>query len=109
ASTGAHSDTISISYNNGSGATSALRDVQGTGVDPAVLEISNGPLYNFGNRATGSQTDATLTVTNNGGYQASSMAGSGLSAPFRFKGSTYPGTGGTCGATLAPTASCTIV
>ena len=37
------------------------------------------------------------------------MNGSGLSAPFSYKGGTYPGTGGTCAATLAAAGTCTVV
>jgi alpha-tubulin suppressor-like RCC1 family protein len=37
------------------------------------------------------------------------MWGSGLSAPFSFAGGAYPGTGGTCGGSLAASAGCTIV
>jgi hypothetical protein len=32
-----------------------------------------------------------------------------MSPPFSFTGGTFPGTGGTCGSTLATTASCTVV
>jgi hypothetical protein len=107
--TGLHNDTVNVRYNNGSGLVSALRDITGTGVDPAVLVISNGPTYDFGNRSVGSTNDGTLTITNNGGYEATALSGSGLAAPYSFKAGTYPGTGGTCGATLAASASCTIV
>ena len=44
----------------------------------------------------------TYTLTNNGGYQASSLSFSGLAAP-------YVKTGGTCGSTLAAGASCTAI
>src|SRR5437868_5741285 len=37
------------------------------------------------------------------------MGGAGLAAPFTFKGGTYPGTGGTCIATLAAAGTCTVV
>src|SRR3569623_1823332 len=59
--------------------------------------------------ALGSSTDATLTITNTGSYQATAMSGGGLAAPFDFKGGTYPGTGGTCAASLAGLTSCTVV
>src|SRR6266404_2250921 len=37
------------------------------------------------------------------------MAGAGVAAPFTFKGGTYPGTGGTCSASLAAAGTCTVV
>ncbi|MCB0356458.1 MAG: choice-of-anchor D domain-containing protein, partial [Bdellovibrionales bacterium] len=106
---GAHSDTILIDYNNGSTLQQSSRDVQGTGTDPAVLVISNAPEYDYGTQATGSSVDKSFTINNTGGSPAGSMAGTGLAAPFSFKGGSYPGTGGTCGATLANASSCTII
>ena len=37
------------------------------------------------------------------------MSGVALVAPYSFKGGTYPGTGGTCVATLVGAATCSIV
>lgn len=88
-------------------AQGALNDPPGT---PATLVINGGPTYMFGNVVSGSSVDHTFQVQNTGGTVASDMAGAGLAAPFRFKGSTYPGTGGTCATTLAANnATCTIV
>ncbi|MCB9025374.1 MAG: choice-of-anchor D domain-containing protein [Bdellovibrionaceae bacterium] len=107
-STGVHNDTLNIDYNNGAVLATASVNITGNGVNPAVIDISNSPTYNFGNQATGSSVDATLTLTNNGGYAASGMAGSGLAAPFIFKGGTYPG-GGTCGTSLGVGLNCTVI
>ncbi|MCA9324548.1 choice-of-anchor D domain-containing protein, partial [Candidatus Saccharibacteria bacterium] len=108
-SSGVHNDTIDISYYDGAGTSNALRPVTGTGVDPAQLVISNAPLYDFSDRAVGSTNEVTLTIDNTGGFGATAMAGSGLAAPYTFKGGSYPGSGGSCGATLSAGGSCTIV
>lgn len=107
--TGTQSVTFSMGYGNGVSAQSATRDISGTGAAPATLAISDGPTYDFGNRATSSSTDRTFTVTNNGGVTASSLSGGGLDAPFGFKGGSFPGTGGTCSTSLNASASCSIV
>ena len=75
---------------------------------PAVLTISDAPTYNFGSVITGQMTAHTFTVTNSGGSSASAIAPVALVAPYSFVGGTYPGTGGTCAATLAAAATCTV-
>lgn len=109
--TGAASDTIRLSYNNGvSGGQSTTRAITGTGVGYAALSISDGSTYDFGSKYVNTtNTDKTFTVTNSYAGSATSMSGAALSAPFAYKGGTYPGTGGNCGATLGGSASCTIV
>lgn len=102
-------DTIQIDYNDSTQTRNALRDVTGTGVSAALLEISNAPLYDYGTRATGTNKDFIFTVTNSGGVAASAISESGLAAPFTFKGGSYPGTGGTCGSGLANGTNCTMV
>ena len=76
---------------------------------PAVLAISDGPLFDYGTDADGTINDHTFTVSNTGSASATSVAATALSAPYSFKGGTYPGTGGNCAATLAGSATCTIV
>ena len=56
----------------------------------------------------GTVQEKTFTVTNSGGVSAASASGSGLSLPFKFKGGSYPGTGGTCGTTIV-VGTCTVV
>ncbi len=107
--TGPFSSTVSLGYQDGAQAQSATRPVQGTGATPASITISDGPTYNFGNLANGSSADQTFTLNNGGGVPATSMSGGGLTAPFFYKGGAYPGTGGTCAATLAAASNCTIV
>ena len=106
---GASSDTIDISYNDGSGSQTAQRLVVGTGAAPALLSISD-TNYNYGPHALNSSTNYTFTVSNTGGVVATGITGSGLAAPFVFAGgsNSYPG-GGTCGATINAGANCTII
>ncbi len=106
---GAHNDTIVIDYNDGSIVQQSTRAITGTGALPATLTINESPLYDYGTNATGSTADHTFTVGNTGGIAAASITGSGLAAPFSFKGGSYPGTGGSCGTTLAAAANCTII
>lgn len=105
---GVSNDSISLSYNDGTNAQSVDRNLTGTGVAPALLVISNGPTYDFGNVQVGFTSNQLFTVTNTGGFFATGMFGIGLAAPFSFRGGGYPGVGGTCGSTLAPGANCTI-
>lgn len=76
----------------------------------AQLSISDGPIYDYGDLVVGGAIDKTFTVTNSGSATATSL-GAGtpaLTAPFLFTGGSYPGTGATCGSSLAGSASCTI-
>ncbi|MCB9073113.1 MAG: choice-of-anchor D domain-containing protein, partial [Bdellovibrionaceae bacterium] len=102
-------DTIQLNYYDGAVNQSAFRDVTGQGIPPGLLSISDSPIYDFGTIANSATLTYVFTVTNIGGATTTAMAGSGLAAPFTFLGGLYPGTGGTCGLSLAPTASCTIV
>lgn len=107
--TGIFNETAGITYHDGSATLSATRDLTGVGA-LAVLTISDGATYDYGKKALGSVTSKSFTITNSGALGATVMAdGSGLAAPFKWAGGTYPGTAGTCGATLAASATCTIV
>ncbi len=78
--------------------------------DFALLALSNTPRFDFGFKAVGTQTEQAFTVSNIGKLVASAMDGSFyLSVSYAFKDGTYPGTGGSCGTTLARGASCTII
>src|SRR6185437_10827562 len=101
--------TVSLNYNDGAAAQVSSRPVQGTGAALAVVTISNAPLFDYGTQPLGSNNDQTFTLSNTGGVPATSLAGAGLSAPFSFKGGSYPGSGGTCVGSLANGATCTIV
>jgi len=110
-STGIFADSLDIDYNDSAASQSAARSISGTGVSASLanLTISDGPVYDYGTNVTGSSTNRSFTVSNSGSGVATSMSGSGLAAPYSFSGGAYPGTGGTCGATLAGGANCVIV
>lgn len=88
-----------------SGTTSA----GGGGGGGAILTMDSGGSYNYGVTSVGVNVDHTFTVTNSSGSAtASGMSGNMSSAEFIFIGGSYPGTGGTCGSSLAAGASCTL-
>jgi hypothetical protein len=63
----------------------------------ALLAISDGPTFDFGLKPFGLAVDKSFTVVNNGSQPATAMAAAtspALTAPFTFKGGTYPGSGG---------------
>lgn len=107
-STGIHSDTINVSYFDGAATQAPSRNVQGAGAAPALLTLSTGS-YAFGLKAIGSATDYSFTLSNSGGVSATVLSGAALTAPFNWKGGTYPGTGGTCTNTLAAGANCALI
>ncbi len=110
---GQASGNVAVSYNDGTTSQTATRPIVGAGTPQAVLVITdnNDPalVYGFGTLPTGSSTDATFTVANVGGTAATSVSASALASPFKFKGGVFPGTGGTCGTTLASNAACNVV
>ncbi|MGZ3722191.1 MAG: hypothetical protein ACXVA9_04625, partial [Bdellovibrionales bacterium] len=99
--------TVTLSYNNGASVQTVPRTLNGVASTPAVLTFGGPSPYPYNVVLNGFFADNTFTITNSGGVTATLMNGSGLSAPFTFAGGIYPG-GGTCGATLAATASCTV-
>src|SRR5690606_15725277 len=99
---------IDIEYFDGVATAHSLRDVQGLGILPAVLEISDGPIYSFGSIIVGQTPTKIFTITNTGGLPATGMFVGGFAAPYTFTGFTYPGLGGDCGATLNPGSTCQI-
>ncbi len=107
--TGLFQSTITFSYNNGASPQVANRDIEGIGATPAVITITETDPYDYGSVTQGSSASQIFTLTNTGGVTATSMAGTGLVAPYTFLGASYPGTGGSCGGSLAPAATCTIV
>ena len=112
---GPHSGTLALEYING--ILVAPLEFSLTGQASAGIASDAGPEYNFGVKAIGSTTYATLTLSNSGSTTASTIAedsAHALAPPFFFEGDAYPGTdgsgtSGTCGATLEPGASCTII
>jgi hypothetical protein len=105
---GTVSATLSIGYNDGTSAQSVTRGMTGTGTTPAQLSISDGMTYDFSSVAIGTSATHVFTVTNSGSTGATALSGMALAAPYSYAGAAnaFPGTGGDCGATLAPGAMC---
>ncbi|MBI4508670.1 MAG: choice-of-anchor D domain-containing protein [Deltaproteobacteria bacterium] len=106
---GVASGTLKISYNDGVAATHVEATWSGKGVPPAVLELSHAPTYDFGTLASGASAEQVFRVSNPGGVPATALSALSLSTPFSFKGSAYPGTGGTCGSSLGVGEECLVV
>ncbi len=110
AATGTVSKTLRLYYNDGFAQKVLAFSMSALGIiNKATLSIAGG---NFGSRCIDTTTTTTLTVTNTterAGALATGISAATLSSPYSYKGGTYPGTGGTCGATLALNASCTLV
>lgn len=102
-------ETLTLAANS-SGLTGGTTGVTVNG--PALLEISNGPTFNFPTIPLNTSEPMTFTVQNNGAQTATAMTAGApaATAPFAWAGTaaTYPG-GGTCGTTLAAGATCTII
>jgi hypothetical protein len=100
---------VTLNYNDGAASQTSVRAIQGTGANLALLTVSDGPTFNYGTIAIATTLDKTFTISNAGAGSASAISAVPLSPPFTFKGGSYPGTGGTCVSSIAPSASCTIV
>jgi hypothetical protein len=98
---------LSIGYNNGFENRVAQADLVGRGKPTAVLSFAAAST-SFGTAIQWTTVSKTITVNHSGSLGASAMSPVALTAPFHFKDGTYPGTGGTCGTSLA-SGSCTIV
>jgi|GEM_PF-3212541 len=102
-------DSLTLDYNDGAFSRALSHTLTATAVQPSILSISDGSIYDFGNVPVGSTGTHALQVQNVGSFDATNMVAMALSAPFSYEGGTYPGTNGTCGATLAAGAGCSIV
>ena len=102
--TGTDTDTISLNYFDGVTTQPLTRDIEAEAVTAGDILISEADPYNFGNVAIGGIAEHTFTLDNTGNVDVTSITGSGLVPPYRFKGGVYPGVGGTCGVTITPAA-----
>ena len=109
--------TLSLGYHDGAATQVASRGLKGSGTTFALLAINDwsgegggigGLFYDYGVLGVGATASHTFTVVNRGGGEARGLAAGTLPAPFAFAGGSYPGTGGTCGTSLAAGASCTL-
>ena len=102
-----YSGQFKVSYYNGYQTNLPTVTLTGTGGPTAALSFSPSS-YDFGKIIQTQSSTKTITVVHSGPIAATSMSVSSLSAPYSFKGGTYPGTGGTCTDTLS-SGSCTMV
>lgn len=80
------------------------------GLTDANLKVNEGAFHNFGRVTTLQTSEVELTLYNSGVKDATDIVlDNNLAAPFTFKGGTYPGTGGSCGAILETETSCDLV
>jgi hypothetical protein len=119
------SGALTIGYFDGAQTTSAARTITGEVTSHAFLSITDFPVqyyqqyglgadpatFSFGAHGVGSATTHTFYVTNTGAAAATVMSGAALASPFSYPGASnaYPGSGGTCGTSLAAGAGCTVV
>jgi hypothetical protein len=103
-----YSGTFRINYNNGFQTSSLIVNLSGSGQPVANLVFSSAN-YDFGQIIQTTTSEKTLTITNNGQIDASTLLSSILSSPYQYKGGSYPGAGGNCSDSLAVNASCTLV
>lgn len=102
-------DTLDFSYSDGTLPRTLPLNLTGTGVSAAVLTVTPSPNFDYGVKTLGTTTAQTFTVTNSGAFSAKTISSAVLANPFRYKGSSYPGTGGSCGSILAAGVTCTLV
>ncbi len=76
---------------------------------PAMLSFTN--VISFGTLPIGVAQSVPFTIANAGEFPASNLAFTiaNSTGTFHYLGNTFPGTGGTCQATLAKATSCTVV
>lgn len=78
-----------------------------------ALVISDGATYDYGTIAVGTPADKVFTLTNTSYVEVNTIAGAAFTGTnpttYSFKGGTFPGTGGDCGATLVGFGACTFV
>ena len=102
-----YSGNLALIYSNGFTSVTTNVALSGTGAPTAVLTYT-AATYDFGDIIQTQSSTRTITINHTGPIAASSMSANTLSAPYTFKGGTYPGTGGTCGDSLN-SGSCTLV
>lgn len=74
----------------------------------AAVTFTDTGALSFTVTTVGTNHTILLTVSNSGTGPASSLSVATLDSGYTVKGGTFPGTGGTCGATLAAGATCTV-
>jgi hypothetical protein len=107
--------TLSLAYDDGTGAVTASRPLSGSGTSGPLLVVQDFDATNltpsawdFGTRGIGVPATHEFYVVNNGSATASAMSAPAIGVGFGYVGGNYPGTGGSCSTLLAPGASCIV-
>lgn len=74
-----------------------------------VVKIVEGASYDFGTYTVGGGTKGVITILNTGTAPITNLQTNQLSGPITFLDGTYPGTDGSCGSTLAPGFTCSVL
>lgn len=108
---GHQTGSVTIQYLDGKKLQTLIIVVKGSGVPPtqAQLKFHDTSELDFGSVIVGQvSASRTLTLENEGTATATDLTVGGLSH-FRFVGSAFPGTGGSCTSTLTAGSTCTMV
>ncbi|HYX36474.1 MAG TPA: choice-of-anchor D domain-containing protein [Oligoflexus sp.] len=105
----ASSNSLIFSYHDGVTTQNLSLNLQGTGAAVGYLKTNLGKRFDFGVVPTGTPTKKHVVIENLGTGSISSLSLSFGSTAFAYAGGTFPGTGGSCTATVAAAASCTVV
>lgn len=93
-------------YSNGYTTYTSILPLSGTGKSKITFDQST---YNFGQVIQSTSAETIITVSNAGPTNYTNLSATPLTAPFSFKGGSYPGTGGTCQSSLASGQNCKLV
>jgi type II secretory pathway pseudopilin PulG len=74
-----------------------------------AARIVEGVAFDFGQIATGYTTQRSITILNAGTQSIQSLTSSSLTGDIKYLGGSYPGTGGSCGTTILPGDSCSVM
>ena len=102
-----YSGSIGLRYWNVFKYVDGYIPLNGSGTPTSILTFGSGT-YDFGDIIQTQSSTRTITVTHSGPVPANNLSMSALSAPYSYKGGSYPGTGGTCTNSIS-SGSCTIV
>jgi hypothetical protein len=102
--------TLTLKYFNGQETIERLLVLTGEATEASKLIYDSKTNFNFGNVSISDTIEKTVTLTNDGANKIESInPPSSLESPYSYKGSVFPGTGGTCGSELDAGQSCTFI
>ncbi len=114
--TGTYGPSVfTVTDDQSGGASAAQGAVSGSATQLAIVQLLECPSCAPGTApidygTAGTPVDRTFTLSNVGATSATSLADLGtLGNQFAYAGGSYPGTGGTCGTSLAAGAQCKVV